>query len=281
MPKIFAIRGFMKSGTNWICNILKLHPQISCVGEFHWERVTEAVVDMFDRSSEISAVENLRHETWSSLTQLIERTTIAANRPDAIWSGDRTPGFIHPLIFPGGRFINVIRDGRDVLVSKFFHLYNHPEISYRFNEEPELEERLRRFQEDRSYFKKNPNELFASETEFKNSLRLWKETVTHNQQMALDFPDVPILNVRYESVHADPQTQRNRMYEFLDLDPKLAGALDNMTQPGFDKERPKAFFRKGSVGDWKNYFGPESKEWFKEIAGDTLIENGYQADENW
>lgn len=40
-------------------------------------------------------------------------------------------------------------------------------------------------------------------------------------------------------------------------------------------------FRKGIVGDWKNYFKAAHNERFKEIAGQTLIELGYEKDLAW
>jgi sulfotransferase 6B1 len=40
-------------------------------------------------------------------------------------------------------------------------------------------------------------------------------------------------------------------------------------------------FRKGKVGDWKEEFNIKHKEAFKEIAGDLLIQLGYEKDYNW
>jgi hypothetical protein len=40
-------------------------------------------------------------------------------------------------------------------------------------------------------------------------------------------------------------------------------------------------FRKGQIGDWKNYFTPELKVAFKEIFGNELIYLGYEPDLNW
>lgn len=40
-------------------------------------------------------------------------------------------------------------------------------------------------------------------------------------------------------------------------------------------------FRKGSVGDWKNQFTPEHKAAFKRIAGQLLIDLGYEQDQDW
>ena len=40
-------------------------------------------------------------------------------------------------------------------------------------------------------------------------------------------------------------------------------------------------FRKGSIGSWKQYFTQEHKQAFKEVAGQLLIDLGYEKDLNW
>jgi sulfotransferase 6B1 len=42
-----------------------------------------------------------------------------------------------------------------------------------------------------------------------------------------------------------------------------------------------ATFRKGEVGDWRNHFSEAHKKAFKEIAGDVLIDLGYERDFDW
>lgn len=43
----------------------------------------------------------------------------------------------------------------------------------------------------------------------------------------------------------------------------------------------KQHIRKGVVGDWKNHFSREAAELFDELAGDTLVRLGYEADRRW
>jgi hypothetical protein len=40
-------------------------------------------------------------------------------------------------------------------------------------------------------------------------------------------------------------------------------------------------FRKGTIGDWRNHFEPEHKTAFRELAGQALIELGYEKDMDW
>lgn len=47
------------------------------------------------------------------------------------------------------------------------------------------------------------------------------------------------------------------------------------------EESKENFLRKGLVGDWRNYFCPESCEIFEHYAGDILIQLGYEKDNSW
>ncbi len=40
-------------------------------------------------------------------------------------------------------------------------------------------------------------------------------------------------------------------------------------------------FRSGKAGEWKKYFTPEHKKIFKDVAGDLLIELGYEKNNDW
>lgn len=47
------------------------------------------------------------------------------------------------------------------------------------------------------------------------------------------------------------------------------------------EEDINSHYRKGIVGDWKNYFSDDIKEYFKQCYGDLLIKLGYEKDNNW
>ena len=40
-------------------------------------------------------------------------------------------------------------------------------------------------------------------------------------------------------------------------------------------------FRKAQIGGWKGYFTPEIKRLFKAVAGDALIQFGYENEDQW
>lgn len=83
---------------------------------------------------------------------------------------------------------------------------------------------------------------------------------------------------------ASLNNQLSRIIDFLgeDLAPlqlkksELIAAMKNNVN-----EQKSATFRKGSIGDWKKEFKQEHKEAFKEVAGDVLIQLGYEQSNNW
>ena len=91
-----------------------------------------------------------------------------------------------------------------------------------------------------------------------------------------DLPDERVLRVFYEDLHRDIEQQRKRLYEFLEVDPDQAAELSFNTEPGFEKEIPNRFLRKGAVGDWKNYMTPAAMDSFLKHAGDTMEQLGYE-----
>jgi sulfotransferase 6B1 len=57
---------------------------------------------------------------------------------------------------------------------------------------------------------------------------------------------------------------------------KALSVLVNAIQPGKSHT-----FRSGKTGGWKNHFSDEHKTLFKEVAGNLLVQLGYEQDNNW
>lgn len=79
------------------------------------------------------------------------------------------------------------------------------------------------------------------------------------------------------------RAERRRIYEFLALASDEARELESwdLTKPGIPAEQSKGFFRKGVSGDWERYFHADARRWFKEEAGDLLVELQYASDDAW
>ena len=103
--------------------------------------------------------------------------------------------------------------------------------------------------------------------------------------------------VRYEDLLSEPGNEFYRVLGFLEIQlpddlitsiiarnqfERLSGGRRFWRRPrkqGYAD--PNSHFRKGVVGDWKNYLNESHKSSFKEVAGDKLIEFGYEEDLNW
>ena len=293
--RFFAFRGFMKSGTNWVSQLLNLHPDISCVGELHLQSIYETVqADMRklsimenrqllknDHGTTLGHGSQVRRVVRANLQAMLRQTLMDLADPQATVIGERTPHTLQPLIIKGAPQITLIRDARDVLISRFFHLYNFPQVSRVFQRFPELQPRLEAFQANRWYFRENPEQLLATEEMVRESMRWWREHLESDRRTQATHPALRVLTMKYEETHANVELCCRQMYEFLDVDPQLAEPVPDSLKPGLKHERPTEFNRKGQVGDWRNYIFDDAKQWIKEEVGEELIRQGYESTNDW
>lgn len=276
--RFLAIRGFMKSGTNWVCNLLGRHPAVLVRGEFHWQELLQPLLDR-ERSSAFRTAGHFRH-SLAAFRDFV-RQSMVFERGEAVVLGDRTPHTIAPLILPEAWHVSIIRDGRDVLVSRVFHLFNNPGVTRLFQRHADLQESLEEFRADPWFFHQHPERLLANEELVRVSARWWREHLETDRRTVESEPGLKVLFVRYEDLHADTAGECQRMFRFLDLDPDLAPPLDETVSAGFGEERPSEFYRKGAVGDWQNYFTDSARQWFVEAAGEELVRQGYASGDRW
>lgn len=285
---LFFLVGNVRSGTNWIGNILNLHPRINIEGEFHWQFVWEALQHCMNLPFGKLRFDEINRVAMAGFEKMITDCVIAATdpKPGAYWIGDRTPRPLEILIPNKPHFV-VVRDGRDVMVSWTFHEFGlgGPKTEPFWDR---MQSDIQGFAADRDYFQKHPERLFADDMWVTALATNWAERVHHDIDMiekceAGEVPGRATL-VRYEDVYRDPFTEAARMYRFLHLDPEEAKkpSYEDKTLPGnFGREDPTSHFRKGKVGDWERFATPRFKRMFKELAGDALIRAGYEKDNDW
>ena len=269
----------MKSGTNWLGKLLSSHPEISCLGEFHWQEIIQRLHS--DDLIPHGDLDAYRETAAQHLQPLIKQCMIAAADPEALFIGDRTPQTLAPLTLPDVPHISIIRDGRDVLVSRAFHLYNNPQVHRLFQRIPEMRLTLAKFQHDPWYFQKHPDELLCHEVMVRESVDWWRKHFLSDNETIQNNPDLKVQFVKYENLHQDVDGERTKLFEFLGADVEKAGPIPDELKPGFSQERPTEFLRKGVVGDWQNYFTDDTRHWFNDVAGQLLIEHGYTENTDW
>jgi hypothetical protein len=199
--------------------------------------------------------------------------------PGAALIGDRTPTTIDPVILTGAPHIVMVRDCRDVLVSRMFHLFNHPRVTGIFERYPEMQQRLLQFQQDRWFFRNRPEELLAHEEIVRDSARQWARHQVADRECVTRHPALPVRFIKYEDLHADFDTQVRSLFDFLQIQPPTS--LPDVLRPGHDSEQPDRPNRKGKVGDWKQYMTDQAQDWIHQEAGQELIRQGYVDSDGW
>lgn len=156
-------------------------------------------------------------------------------------------------------FLHLVRDGRDVIVSKFFYesdfcvlngIYEKFDISF-------------------------DDYVPRVAVEWRNYVTAW---------LAIEVPVY-----KYEDLLQDPRGVLNRILTKLGhtipdsrLDAVVqANTKDKLRQALTATAQHNTFVRKGIAGDWQNYFNAAHARAFKELAGDLLVRLGYERDQNW
>ena len=177
----------------------------------------------------------------------------------------------------------VWRDGRDVLVSLYYHaLFPRPN-----GHNGRLVAVTRRALGELNYedIKSNlPRFMEYTFTRCVSPRFSWPEFVD------AWLPKKDAVHVKYEHLLSRGEQELRRIVADLtgrDLDEPTAAEI--VTRYSFESQsgrKPgeadnKSFLRKGIAGDWRNHFSREAREVFHHYAGRALTELGYEKDRAW
>lgn len=262
--EVFFVRGFQRSGTNWVSNLLNLHPDISSIGEFHFQKFNFAYTHALERPHGI--LKQHPEKITKNFQGFIKQTIIDYNKKPASFIADRTPMAINSLVIPNHKYVLIQRDGRDVLVSWIYHLFR---IGHEFGEQMENKKNI--FLSDNNYFEENKKELL-NEFWVRKIAKAWNKRILSDHQSiqnATSF-NIQVFPILYEDLLNSTEEIRKKMYSFIGADPSKAKQLTTLTKPGFEKHDPASHYRKGESGRWKDYFTDEQLEEFEKIAREAL-----------
>lgn len=171
------------------------------------------------------------------------------------------------------KFAVTIRDLRDMCMSNYFHI-----LSERTHPSHALYTQLSR--EDGLMHR-----IDVTGQEYVPWVRDWLKCArTYSERVFL---------LKYEDLNNDPYRAFQAVFEFFELpgDQRLLSELERSklsTEKDLRQElhggggrRTRSTARKGIVGDWRNHFGAAHKARFKQVAGELLIEAGYERDLDW
>jgi hypothetical protein len=285
----FFVFGFPKSGTTWVRLLLDSHPEISCKGEacmpFFGAGLSKIINDYNSFLAERSSIGEYNHfpplnkEDFICIFRaFVERRLtliIDPGKPQLRFVGEKDPGHAFHMqllahIFPKAKFINVLRDGRDVAVSTWEH--NKRGIA---GKEPATGQAG-------AYYMEKTFDKFM--TKF---AREWLEKTMRVRQEGYQLGAVRYHEVRYEDLLNDPVKHVHAMITFLGANAAselVEQCIENST---FEKlsqgrqsgqEDKKSFFRKGVSGDWRTVMTNKQVFEFNKVAGSLLGELGYALD---
>ncbi|NBD36484.1 MAG: hypothetical protein GVY30_10880 [Chloroflexi bacterium] len=179
---------------------------------------------------------------------------------------------VHSLDFST---ILILRDPRDLAVS-LLHWATH------INKQHRLRPYLLNLADDSQRLSAIIEGVSAEDLQQKREL----ESIGKFVGIFLPWRDHKSCTVRFEDLigpagGGNSKLQRNTIQKIaLHLDiPLSEEEVDQLADNLFS--RSSRTFRKGQIGDWRNHFTSEHKKTFKKVAGQLLIDLGYERDLDW
>jgi hypothetical protein len=169
---------------------------------------------------------------------------------------------------PELRFVNLTRDGRDVITSGAAHWLNLRLHGAAEADRPRWMEAIQR--------------RTVLDEDFARFSTHWIEAVTAGLAARSRFRHY--LHLSYEALLADPIGQAARLFAFIGADASpsivercVTAASFRQLSGGRDRgdEDRHSFFRKGEAGDWTRWLTSEQVAAFEASAGPLLTELGY------
>jgi hypothetical protein len=283
-PPAPFVCGVTRSGTTLIRLMLDAHPELAIPGETHWVPKLIKAVERSKQGPDDLADLVIDHKRWGDFhldadelrarIRALDKPTAAdairafyllyAEREGKSRYGDKTPGYVQEMhriqrVLPEARFIHIIRDGRDVSLS---HL--------RMNWGPET---------------------------YAESAKLWRNRIRKARKQAPRIDHY--MEIHFEDLVDDTEGVLRRVCDFveLDFDPvmldyheRAEGRLAEKARDLPRKNRPdqpaetrleshrlaKEPPRSDRIGMWRERMTPEEVAEYEAVAGDMLVELGYE-----
>lgn len=274
----FFICGMEKSGTTWLQRILDTHPHILTMGEGHFgdtlcrklaEGITEYNTVLARTAQDVYGgkmdnqplTQDEFNLLWVIASLMSYKGEIAA---DVKLIGEKTPSnayFMEGLsrAFPRVKFLHIIRDGRDVVVSAIRHMQRVTKDEQAWN--------------------------MTASTE--RVAEVWVKMTEAARKFGAANPEC-YHELRYEALLSDFDRTVEGVLQFLGMEhtPEIIAQCREKTDfktlsGGRDagKEDRNAFLRKGISGDWRNHFDEATLKVFESKAGKLMDELGYATED--
>ena len=258
-PDPIVVYGAPRSGTTYLEQVLNSHPEVFISHEtrvFAWLHHAMASTDdhRLVANQREPFVEHLRN----AFPQMM-RDFYRDLAPGIRYWGDKNPHYADPFnegcldlvaeLFPGSRFIHIIRDGRDVVSSL---------TRKRWNEE-------------------------VPWVTFEQAHFTWKRHIRIGQIFGRSLESSRYFELRYEDLIADDAGLARQMFDFLgiDFDPAVEAFCNGQQEARTPFKDPTRDWDRGvTSSDWPTIFSLEEQVRSLELIGQPLVRCGYETDES-
>ncbi|MBI3160590.1 MAG: sulfotransferase [Chloroflexi bacterium] len=299
MPKFF-IFGHARSGTTLLARLVRVHPDVHCNWQAHFFSRPPLLSGLAD-APEVGDWLARRSNRWNrgrDLTPvalramadyILERDARAAGKRIV---GDKSPNVltngsaIHEMrrLYPDGKVIYIVRDGRDTLISHRFQNFIDAAQAL-----PPVDLKIR------DDFARDPLPYFAGEksiftqTALRRMAEGWVTNVVETDAAGRELYGDNYCVLKYEALIDQPYETMAGVWRFLGVDPAGQGEAvrtEMAHNPDADWQQQKAgelvsALEKGKRGSWRELFTARDKALFKEVAGETLTAWGYEDGNDW
>ena len=293
----FFIYGHARSGTTLLARLVRVHPDVHCNWQAHFftrQPLLKGFVDDVDVEAWLTRRSN-RWNRGGDLSPVVLRaisdyilerdarrvgkSVVGDKSPNSLLNGDSVRN-LH-AVYPDGRLLFIVRDGRDTA------------ISHRFQNFIDAEQHLSK--DDlriRDAFSRNPEFFYSGERSvftkawIRRSAERWVNNVLETDLVAKELFGDQYLAVRYEDLLTYPLMTMTEIWKHLGVDSTLPdlekSILSEMgSNPDADWQKKKmnnvaSGLQKGRTGTWQDLFTPQDIQIYSEIAGDTLKAWGYK-----
>lgn len=298
----FFILGHARSGTTLLMRLMRLHPEVHCNYQAHFFTRKPLLKSLVD-SAEIEEWLTRKSNRWNhgrDLSPLVLRASAdfimerdAAREGKSI-VGDKSPSSVihgqvvrdmHSL-YPDAKIVNIVRDGRDVLISERFRNFVE-ESKFLSAEDKRIISDLKT---DSASFGSGRRSIFT-ETFIRNIAKRWANDLTECDAESQRLYGQAYHSLRYEDLLANPFDELTKIWKFLgvkkiskSLEKEVHTEMSSNPDEEWQSQRNEgiaSFLPKGQAGNWQRLFTDRDKALFKEIAGDVLVKWGYEKDGNW
>jgi LPS sulfotransferase NodH len=298
----FFIFGHARSGTTLLTRLARLHPEVHCNYQAHFftrQPLLKSLVNTPEAEEWLTRKSN-RWNQGRDLSPLVLRAAADfimerdAVRTGKMIVGDKSPSStIHGqavrdmhAVYPDAKLINIVRDGRDVLVSERFRNFVE-ESKFLTAEDQRI---ISALQVDSAPFTDGSHSIFT-ETFMRRAAQGWVKNLQETKSEARRLFGEQYFDLRYEDLLRDPFKEMSKFWKFLGvqtIDPALAQTLRAEMSSNPDEEWQSkrnegiaSFLPKGQAGNWSRLFSAKDKAIFKEIAGEMLLQWEYEKNGNW